>query len=59
MKKFYSRQWITMPIAGLQTVAAYLNTYQDEHPGARLVTVILHPRNPGQPDQYEAIWEAE
>lgn len=53
----YSRQYIQLPIAGPQTVAAYLNTYADEHPDARLVTVILFPRNPGQPDTYEAIWE--
>lgn len=52
----YQSQWID-EAAGLSLDVALMSFYGKYGVRARLVTVMMRPRNPGESQKYTAVWE--
>ena len=51
----YCTQWIELR-EPQHSLSLALNDFSRRNHSARLVSVILLPRNPGSPESYKAIW---
>lgn len=50
----FSLQWIDTTVLG--ALPTQLDMFQAKNPKARLVSVMILPRNPGAEQQYQAVW---